>query len=60
VRGGNAGIGADEELLEFLPDLVVDLAPVEEARDVAEPALAGALERLLGLLVRLSGTPEDA
>jgi hypothetical protein len=53
VRGGDAGIGADEELFEILPDLIVDAAPVEEAGDVAEPALAGALERLLGLFVGL-------
>jgi len=53
VRGGDAGVGADEEFFELLPDLVIDLASIEEARDVAEPALAGAFERLLGLFVRL-------
>jgi len=59
VRRGDAGVGADEQLLQLLPDLVVDLAPVEQVRDVAEPALAGAFERLLGLLVRLPGALED-
>jgi hypothetical protein len=60
LRRGDARVGANEQLFELLPDLVVDLATVEEAGDAAEPALAGAFEGLFGLLVGLSGAFEDA
>jgi hypothetical protein len=59
LGGDDARIGADEELFELVPDLVVDLAAVEEDGDVAEPALAGAFESLFGLLVGLFGALED-
>ncbi len=60
LRGVDPGVGANEELFELLPDLVVDLAAVEKAGDVAEPSLTGAFERLLGLLVSFLGAFEDA
>jgi hypothetical protein len=59
VSRRDARIGADQQLLEIFPDLVVDPGPIEEARDVAEPALARPFERLLGLLVGLFGALED-
>ena len=60
LRRRDAGVGADQQLFELVPDLVVDLAAVEDAGDVAEPALAGAFERLFGLLVGLLRALEDA
>jgi hypothetical protein len=41
LGGVDAGVGADEELFELFPDLVVDFGAVEEAGDVGEPTLAG-------------------
>ena len=60
LRRRDAGVGAEQHLLELVPQLVIDLAAVEEAGDAAEPALAGALERSLGLLVGFLGALEDA
>jgi hypothetical protein len=54
LRGGNAGVGANEDLLQLLPQLVVDAAAVEDAGDAPEPALASAFERLVGALLQLS------
>ena len=56
----NAGIRADEELFELLPDLIIKLRPVEETGDAAEPPFAGAFERLFGLFAGLAGAFEDA
>jgi hypothetical protein len=60
LRRRHSGVRADQELFEFLPELVIDLRPIEEPRDVAEPALPRTLKRLLGLLVRFLGALEDA
>ena len=59
LRGGDADVRADEELLQLLPELVVDAAAVEEAGDLAKPAFAGALERLVGALLQLLGDGVD-
>jgi len=60
VRRRDAGVRADQQLLELFPQLVIDLAALEQAGDVAEPALARAFERVLGLLVGLLRALEDA
>jgi hypothetical protein len=60
VRRRNASVRTDEQLLQLLPDLVIELRAVEDAGDIAEPALARALERLFGLLAGLPGALEDA
>jgi hypothetical protein len=60
LRRRYAGISADEQLFQLFPDFVVELRAVEEAGDVAEPALPRALEGLFGLLVGLFGALEDA
>jgi hypothetical protein len=60
LRRRDARVSADQQLFELVPDLIIDLRPVEKPRDVAEPALARALERLLGPLVGLLGAFEDA
>jgi len=60
VRRRDAGVRADQQLFQLLPDLVIDLAAVEEPGDAAEPPLAGAFERVFGLLVGLFRALEDA
>lgn len=60
LRGNDAGISADQEFFQLFPDLVIDLAAIEEAGDVGEPPLAGAFERLLSLFVCLFGALKDA
>jgi len=59
VRRRDAGVGADQEFLEFLPELVVDLPAVKEAGDAAEPAFPRPFQRVLGLFVGLLGALED-
>jgi hypothetical protein len=58
--GYDAGVGADQELFEIFPGLVVDLSAIEEPGDIAEPPFAGTLQRLLGLLVSFLRALEDA
>jgi hypothetical protein len=60
VRRRDAGVGADQELLQLIPHRIVDLAPIEDAGDAAEPAFARLIERLFGLLVGLFRALEDA
>jgi hypothetical protein len=68
LRGGDAGVGADEELLQLQPQLLVEGRAVEEAGDAAEPGAAGALEGfgrelsrtgLFGLLLGLRGAAKE-
>ena len=59
ARRRYARVGADQQFFELVPDLVIDLATVEEAGYVAEPTLAGLLKRLFGLLVGLFRALED-
>jgi hypothetical protein len=51
LGGGQAGVASDEDFLQFLPEFVVDLAPLKDAADAAEEAPPGTLEGGLGLLV---------
>jgi hypothetical protein len=60
LRRRDAGVRADQQLLEIIPYLIVDFRPVEQPGDAAEPTLARALEGLFGLLVGLLGAFEDA
>jgi len=68
LGSGDAGIGADEELLQLQPELLVKGRAVEEAGDAAKPGAAGALEGfgrelnrtgLLGLLLGLRGAAKE-
>src|SRR5262249_10096920 len=45
-----AGIGADQDLLELIPQLVVDLRALKDAEHAPEEAALGAAERPLSLL----------
>jgi hypothetical protein len=49
LRRLEAGVGAEQDLLELEPEVLVDAAAVEDAGDAAEPAAAGTAERLLRL-----------
>jgi hypothetical protein len=55
LGGLQADIGADQDFLEFLPQVVVDLAALEGADEAAEPGATGALDRLVCLLDELLG-----
>jgi hypothetical protein len=44
LRGRHARVGADEQLLQLEPELLVDAGALEEAGDAAEPGATGALE----------------
>jgi len=56
--GGDADVGADEELLQFLPELVVDARAFKKPRYPPEPGAAGAVEGVVGLVFRLWGARE--
>jgi hypothetical protein len=47
LRRLHADVRADQQLLELLPQRVVDAAALEEPGDLPEPALARALQRLV-------------
>jgi hypothetical protein len=69
LGGGDAGVGADEQLLQLQPELLIEGRAVEEVSDVAEPGAAGALKRfgrelsrtdLFALLPGLRGAAKEA
>jgi hypothetical protein len=60
LGGGDAGVGADEQLFQLQPELLVEGRAVEEAGDAAKPGAAGALEGLLRLFFSLRGAAEEA
>jgi hypothetical protein len=69
LGGGDAGVGADEELLQLQPELLIEGRTVEETCDAAEPGAAGTLEGFgrelsrtvfLGLLLGPRGAAKEA
>ena len=56
---GDADVGADEQLLQLQPELLVEGGAIEEAGDAAEPGATGALEGLFRLLLGLRGAAKE-
>jgi hypothetical protein len=60
--GGHTDVGGDEELLELLPELIVNVGALEESGYTAKPGASGAVEGGGGLffsLWRASEVPEQ-
>jgi hypothetical protein len=59
LGGSDAGVSADEQLLQLQPELLVEGRAVEEAGDAAEPGATGALEGLFRLLLGLGSAAKE-
>jgi hypothetical protein len=51
--GFQTGVGADQDLLEFVPEVVCEVGPFEEAAQPAEEAAPGPFDGALSLFVNL-------
>ncbi len=51
LGGVDADVGAEQDFLELVPELIVDFAAIEDAGNAAEPASFGARDGGLGLLL---------